>query len=696
MSRYAVAAADRADEAVRDDTIDVLHGQPVADPYRWLEDSGSARTKDWEEHQAARFTAARRRWSARAAFADVLRDLGGYDRVSAPLVRGERRFFTRRRSGEDLAKLYVTDAAGSRVLLDPAAHDPDGPVALDAWSPSPDGRLIAYQVSTAGTELSTLRVMDVSTGHDVEDDIDRVRRSSIGWLPDGTGFYYVRRQALDDPYHRRVRFHRIGSPSADDPCVFGEDRSPQQFYAVAVSTCGRWLTVRASEGSAPRNDLWLADLTETADLAGTAGQPPRLHPVHEGLPARTDPVLAGDRLFLRTDLDAPTGRVMIVPATDPARHRWREYLPGRDDAVLDDFAVMPGAGVALATWLIDGAHTITAHDLATGAYTGSVDLPGHGSVSRVEVARPGGNAAFVEYTDYGTPPIVLRIDANGRTEPVGGTASPVGDALTQVVTVTAPDGARVPVFIVSKPGYPDRPRPALLTGYGGFGVPLVPAYSTEAMAWVAAGGVYAVAGIRGGGERGRTWHEAAVRRRRQTAFDDFDAVARYLVSAGWTAPGTLGISGSSNGGLLACVALTQHPEQYAGVAAAAPLADMLRYEGSGLGPSWRDEYGTVADPDDFAALAAYSPYHRVRDGVAYPPVLLAAFDGDSRVDPMHARKMAAALRYASAGGPVLYRMERGVGHGIRPLSSALDLTADVLAFLADATGLDAAESHPVP
>lgn len=313
-------------------------------------------------------------------------------------------------------------------------------------------------------------------------------------------------------------------------------------------------------------------------------------------------------------------------------------------------------------------------------------------MTRLTTRQEPGCDVWFAYTDHVTPSVVLHYDAvTGRLSPWTG-GSPVaapaeGVRVTQEV-VRSGDGTEVRMFVMSPTGRPDRPRPAVLTGYGGFGASMTPGFTPQAVPWVRAGGVYAVACVRGGGEEGEQWHRAGRREHKHNTFDDFDAAADQLLRDGWAAPGRLGVLGSSNGGLLAAAALTRRPETYAAVVCAAPLLDMVRYELSGMGASWRDEYGSAADPAQFARLLSYSPYHRVREGARYPAVLLAVFDGDTRVDPAHARKMCAALQWAGTGdGPVVLRTERGVGHGARGASRSARLYADVMAFLAHHLGL---------
>jgi prolyl oligopeptidase len=343
---------------------------------------------------------------------------------------------------------------------------------------------------------------------------------------------------------------------------------------------------------------------------------------------------------------------------------------------------------------------VTVHDAVDGRQVGVIELPGLGTVGSLTVSPDGGAKAWFRYGDYPNPPLVLCFDARtGETTtwPEDRPTVPDGGIRCRRIEFTSRDGTAVGMFVLSPSGRPDRPRPAILTGYGGFGISMTPGYMPHAVAWVRAGGVYALACLRGGGEEGREWHEAGRGARKQTVFDDFAAAADHLTATGWTTSGQLGITGTSNGGLLVGAALTQHPEKFAAAVSISPLLDMVRYERSGLGPSWRAEYGSAEVPDELRVLLSYSPYHRVEPGIRYPPTLLAAADGDTRVDPAHARKMCAALQYASAAtpaeAPVLLRIERGVGHGARSTAKGVDLLADVTAFLGHHLGLGPGRSE---
>uniref|UniRef100_UPI000B31AEEF prolyl oligopeptidase family serine peptidase n=1 Tax=Streptomyces aureus TaxID=193461 RepID=UPI000B31AEEF len=453
----------------------------------------------------------------------------------------------------------------------------------------------------------------------------------------------------------------------------------------------------------------------------------------------------------RHDRDAARGRVVACRPDELhlGPDAWHEVVPERPDAVLTHLVVLSGPELknplGLAAWTRDTVAEVTLHDLVEARQVATVPLPGTGAVGDFSAVASGGHEAWFAYTDFVTPLRVLHFDARthhlarwdreapaadepggpggpggpaGPIDPVG-TVDPVGPvgpatggpatggpavdrpvtggAVTRQVAFPSRDGTTVRMFVISPDGHPDRPRPALLTGYGGFGRTMSPRYRAQVLAWVRAGGVFAWAGLRGGGEEGEAWHRAGSGAHKQNTFDDFAAAADRLVEAGWTEPGRIAIMGGSNGGLLVGAALTQEPGKYAAVVCSSPLLDMVRYELSGLGPSWTPEYGSARDPARFPVLFGYSPYHRVTPGTPYPAVLLTAADGDTRTDPLHARKMCAALQHATSGtGPILLRLEHGVGHGDRAASRAVALQAECLAFLASHVGLPAPGSAAGP
>ncbi|HEV2371548.1 MAG TPA: prolyl oligopeptidase family serine peptidase [Streptosporangiaceae bacterium] len=698
----------RYPDAPRLDTADTIHGHVVADPYRWLEDADGAQTTAWLAAQDALCAGYLAGLPGRDWVAARVAELLATGAVSPPAWRGERCFFTQRAPGQEHAVLYVSaDATPGRALVDPTGIDPSGQTTLDAWHAGPGGRLLAYQLSKDGSEESVLWVMDVASGEVVDGPIDRTRFTPVAWTGDGKAFYYVRRlppravSAGEEQYHRRVYLHRVGSPAAEDVLVFGDGQDKTTLYTVWSSIDGRWLVLGASQGTAPRNDLWVADLAASAEAA------PEFRVAVAGRDARTSGQVGRDgRLYLLTNLDAPRGRLAVADPARPGPAGWTDLLGQDGTAVLTGYTLLDGSRldrpVLLASWARHGISEVSVHEVSTGQRVADVRLPGLGTVSGLTARPEGGHEGWFAYTDDVTPVTVYSYDA--LTDRTAVWARPPGSAglsgvATQLVTYTSADGTEVHMRVVSgtggQPGTGGPagtpPRPAILHGYGGFNIASTPEFSADALAWVEAGGVYAVAGLRGGSEDGEDWHRAGMREHKQNVFDDMHAAAERLIADGWTTPSQLCVAGGSNGGLLVGAVLTQRPDLYAAVVCSAPLLDMVRYERFGLGRLWTDEYGTAEDPTEFGWLLSYSPYHHVREGTAYPAVLFTAFDGDTRVDPLHARKMCAALQHATgsppAQRPVLLRYERDVGHGARAVSRSVALAADTKAFAAALTGL---------
>jgi len=688
--------------APRRSVVDVVHGRLVPDPYRWLEDPANPETQRWQaaqdelwrQHAAA--LPGRDRLHARVA------ELSEVGMVGAPVWRGERRFFVRQAAGQEHPVLCTArPGQPEEVVIDPMALDPTGLTTLDHWQPDPDGRLLAYQLSRRGDERSDLCVMDVATRRVIDGPIDRCRYSPVAWLPGGEAFYYVRAAAGQPAHRRRVYLHRVGTPAADDAPIAGQDRGQTVSYGLQVSQDGRWLTISASHG-AGGNDVWLAD------LAGCAPEAPLLRAVQEGVDALTVPTIGPDgRMYVATTRGAPRGRLCVGDPANPGADGWRELVGEDSGAVLDGFTILGGRALARPVLLVGRTRhaigEIGVHDLATGERLHDVPLPGAGSIGVGSVGplciRPsGGHEVWFSYTDCVTPRGVYRYDARtGQTtlwEAAPGAAA-LPDVVSSRVTCTSADGTPVRMTVLARrpadaaEAAEAGPRPAILYGYGGFGISLTPSYSGYILAWVEAGGTFVTVNLRGGGEEGEDWHRAGMLERKQNVFDDFIAAAERLIADGWTTAGQLGACGESNGGLVVGAALSQRPELFAAAVCSAPLLDMVRFDRFGLGPTWRGEYGSADDPEQLGWLLAYSPYHRVSAGTRYPAVLFTVFGGDTRVDPLHARKMCAALQHATVGDrPILLRTEVDVGHGARAAGRAVALAADLLAFLAAHTGLD--------
>ena len=674
---------------------ETLHGRTIEDPYRRLEDPSSSETKEWTVAQDALYSVASRNYDSRDRFAEQLHALLGAGGVGAPVWRGDRCFFTRRTADQEHAVLYVRDGeADERALIDPGALDPEGLTTLDSWKVDPSGRLLAYQLSEGGNEESLLRVVDIDSGALVDGPVERVRYSPIAWLSDSSGFYYVRRLPVDrvpegeESYHRRVYLHRLGSPTEEDTLIFGEGRDKTEFYVPVVSRDGRWLLLMATKGTSAATDTWIADLS-TGDLGA-----PELVRVQEDVDAALSPHIGRDgRLYLYTDRDSPRGRLCVTSPTDPGHEHWTTLVPEDPEAVMEDYAILDGPEMKrpelLVSWGRHAVSEISRHDLATGERLGSLDMPGLGTIGGLMERPEGGHEVWFGYTDNTHPSSVYRYDATTGSVSLWANAPgdvDIPDVSVEQVTFTSKDGTPVRMLVVAPTAPAEGPRPTILYGYGGFRISLTPVYSAVALAWVRAGGVYAVANLRGGLEEGEEWHRAGMLADKQNVFDDCAAAAEHLISTGVTSPEHLAVMGGSNGGLLVGAMVTQRPELFAAAVCSAPLLDMVRYERFGLGQLWNVEYGTADDPEQLGWLLGYSPYHNVREGARYPATLFTVFENDTRVDPLHARKLCAQMQWATSAPPserpILLRREAEVGHSARSVSRSVALSAEQLAFLA--------------
>lgn len=671
-------------EAERGSVTDDLHGRLVADPYRWLENTAARQTRDWVAAQDQLWFTHAATLTDRYRFRRRVAELSEVGVTGVPAWRGDRRFFERRGARQDHQVVIMAGPEGDRVLVDPMAIDPSGRTTLDAWQASPDGRLLAYQTSSGGAEQGTLRLLDVSSGGPVGRPIEDCHYSPVAWLPGSDSFYYVS--------SGRLMLHRVGA--GDDAVVLGEPAG----YGLDLSRDGRWLVVSASRGTS--NDLWLADLS-----LGSLDRP-RFTEVQRETDARSVITVAADgRLYAVTTLGADAGRICVGDPHRPHADHWRQLVPEQPGSPLSHLAFVQGAAerpLLIVGRTVDGIAELGVHDRRSGARVGEVPLPGAGTVGSVGTRPEGGPEAWFDYTDSVTPTAVYRFDAcSGRAElwdrPPGVDSTPPVEL--HRLRCRSADGTEVGI-VVHTPvhdqlGPAPQPRPMILYGYGGFGQSVIPTYSAFSLAWVEAGGAFASVGLRGGAERGEAWHRAGMRAAKHNVFDDFVAAAEKLINDGWTSAEQLGGFGESNGGLTVGAVLTRRPELFAAVACSSPVLDMVRYERSGRGADWAVEYGSAADPEQLDWLLGYSPYHHVTEGIDYPAVLFTVSADDARVDPMHARKMCAALQHASTGtGPVLLRSTEGVGHSGGSVRSGVGLAADLLAFLAAHTGLSAPAGEP--
>jgi prolyl oligopeptidase len=675
--------------ARRGSDVDVLHGVEVHDPYRWLEDGASAEVAEWATAHNLRTREALDAQPARARWHERLSALTGLPTVLTLKVAGDRLFTLERPSGADQHVLAVRSSTDPSVpvgvLLDPAAMADDAAVAIDWFQPSADGLLVAYGLSEGGTENSVLHVMDVSSRRVLDERIPSTRAASVAWEPDATAFYYACYPEGDE-YNRHIRRHVLGSAVADDTVEFDRRPTPESWPDVSISRDGRYVVVHQMVGWT-RVDVHVLDRstgTWTDIIVGDESQ--SSFEVH------------GTSLFGVTTKDAPHGRVVRVDLDDPAV--WHTVVDEHDDAVLGTFAVAGDDVLVVASKV--AVDRIERYPLGAlhGACSGTVDL-GVAAVAALDagVASDGTVVAFAARGSFDAPVQLLRVEPSAA----GGSAVPWGDghdcsvvpelAVRQVHYPSA-DGTLIPMFIAHRADVvPSPSTPLVLTGYGGFAIAESPVWMPNLAAWCAEGGVYCIAGLRGGYEYGESWHRAGRREHKQRVFDDFHAAADWLVDNEFTSRSLMALHGGSNGGLLMGVAMTQRPDLARAVWCAVPLLDMIRFPQFLIARLWTSEYGDPDIAEEFEWVRAYSPYHHVRDGERYPAVLFTTAEGDTRVDPCHARKMAARMAEAAASQderPVLLWQSERAGHGVgKPASMRISEGADVLAFFSWQLGLDA-------
>jgi prolyl oligopeptidase len=662
-----------------DPVTEWLHGIEIVDRYRWLEGDNSdpaemgrvtSEVAAWTDAQNAYTRKVLDHIPGRARIEARLRALMQTGAVGPPEVRGSRYFFAKRLGHQDQAVIYCRDGyrGESRELVDPVKLDPSGLTTVEWSSSSPDGRLLAFGTFRAGDENTTLHLFDVDAGRMLPLEIPD-KTQAPDWLPDGSGFVYQNLRDPKDPYSGQVMFHRLGTDRASDVVLFRQfTRDENEKLATtwgptgSLSRDGRWLVLGYFVDTTS-NDLWIADFDafrRTGQLVKTV--------VSVGETGQAAGTVIDDTLFIQTTKGAPRGRVVAVSAASPDHARWRDIVPERSDAVIE--AVAFGLGVIAVTYLENASNVVHVFDL-TGRLLGVLNQPGLGAVS--VTAEEDRTEAYLTFTSFNYPTTIFRVDLARPHDPPElweRPDVPVDPATVGVEQVwyASKDGTLVSMFLVGKRGLERTgERPTILTGYGGFNVSETPMFVPHLFQWFEAGGLYAVPNIRGGGEYGDAWHKAALLERKQNSFDDFIAAADWLVAERYTTPAKLAILGGSNGGLLMGAAITQRPALCRAALVLVPLLDMIRYQHFLMARYWVPEYGSSEDPAHLPFLAAYSPYHHVTPGTAYPAVLFTAGEHDTRVHAMHARKMGALLQACTASDPstqpVLVWVDRNAGHG---------------------------------
>jgi prolyl oligopeptidase len=670
--------------------VDAYHGISVRDPYRWLEEVDSGETASWVNAQRAVTESFLRTIPERGAIRARLDALTNIPRSGIPVKQGGR-YFSSHNTGlqnQPTLRMRTTLDAAPTVVLDPNQLASDGTIALTAYAASPDGRWLAYALSRSGSDWNEYRIKDLTTGEDTADTLRWVKFSRMSWTHDSAGFFYSRYPTppdTDDPLFRslenqRIYYHRRGTPQSEDVLVYARPDQPKWGLGGGLTEDGRYLIIRLSEGTDPRNRLHVLDLKDPKQPQ--LAQPPLA--LIDTLEASFS-VIGNDGpvLFLRTDLDAPRYRIIAIDLRAPERGNWKTLVAETNDTMASATLV----GGRLVVEYMRDARSILRRFNQDGADLGEIALPGIGQVGGLS-GREDESELFFSYSSFNQPSTVFRTDVvTGETRVFEQPALAFDPSLyeTRQVFYASKDGTRIPMFITARRDLPrDRPHPTLLYGYGGFNISLSPSYSASTIAWLEQGGVYAVANLRGGGEYGREWHAAGTKLRKQNVFDDFIAAGEYLIREGYTSSAKLTLSGRSNGGLLVGAVVNQRPDLARVALPGVGVMDMMRFHRFTIGWAWRSDYGSADDNADMASyLHGYSPLHTVRQGAAYPAVLVTTGDHDDRVHPGHSFKYAAALQASNPTNalPLLIRIDAKAGHGAgKPIGKLLDETADTLAF----------------
>jgi prolyl oligopeptidase len=690
-----------------------LHGVTITDNYRWLEGDNTdpknmGKVTDeviaWTDAQNAHTRAILDNLPGRKAVEDKFRPLMQIGSVSAPAMAGDYYFYTKREGTQNQPRVMMRkrlpggSVSESKVILDPAVIDPSGLTALGGLLPSQDGKLLAFGLYRRGDENTTIYIMDVESGRWLPDTLES-KASPIQWLPDNSGLFYERLADVNDPYSARIMLHTLGQHPRFNPVLFrqftkdeNEKLATTWGPGATVSRDGRWMVLSYWTSTAS-NDAWVIDLTKwykdgVIGRANPAGAFDRVE-IKVGAPNTFFGTIEGDTYFMLTDYNAPNKRVVAVDLRNPSEANWREIIPERKDAVLTGFGIAQGLIAAdyeeKATSRI---RLFTLDGKPVGGPEG-LRLPGIGSAGlSVEHDR---TEAYLSFTSFNYPSTIFKVDlAKPDAEPVVWERPevPVDPTTIEVkqVTYKSKDGTPVTMFIVHKKGLAlDGNNPTIINAYGGFNISETPFFSATLFPWFEAGGVFANPNLRGGGEYGKPWHEGGMLANKQNTFDDMIAASQWLIDNKYTSPEKLGAIGGSNGGLLMGAMMTQRPDLFKAIVCAVPLLDMLRYQEFLMARYWVPEYGDPTNPEHFAFLKAYSPYHNIKPGTKYPAIFFTAGENDTRVHALHARKMAAAMQAATASDPaekpVLLWVDRDAGHGAgKPLNFRIRDAVDTRMF----------------
>ncbi len=677
-------------EARKADVTDDYHGTMVKDPYRWMEDPEAEETTTWVEAQNKLFQSFIESEQSREVIEKRITELWNYPKYSLPHKHGERYFFTKNDGLQNQSVLYVQESLDgeAKVVLDPNALSEDGTAALRAQTYSHDGKFLCYGVTQSGSDWQVLKIRNVDTGEDFDEQIKWCKFAGIAWKLDNSGFYYNRMPEPgtvpeeDQANFSRVYWHKLGTPQTEDKLIHEDPENKELGFYPYATDDGKYLIISVYHGTDDRNGLYVREMDSDGEFLALVEVGEAEYNVIDNI---------GSTFYVKTDLDAPKGRIITMDIEQPQRSHWRPVLGETNDVI--DFDVMVNDQLVVA-YMQDAHHRMAIFD-GKGKKVREIDLPTVGSLRGLSGERKD-TEMFFGFTSFLYPYTAFHYDFDKDEVSVFRKPAINFDASkfeTKQVFATSKDGTKVPIFITHKKGLKlDGNNPTILYAYGGFNVGLTPYFSVSRVVWMEAGGVYCLANLRGGDEYGEEWHKAGMLENKQNVFDDFIAAAEWLIENKYTSSSKLAIEGGSNGGLLVAACELQRPDLYGAVICRVPVADMLRYHKFTIGRYWTVEYGNAEkDPEHFEFMYAYSPLHNVKEGVAYPPTLITTADTDDRVVPAHAKKYAATLQEKDAGkNPILIRIETKAGHGGgKPTSKRIEEAADIYAFLFKVFGMSA-------
>jgi len=654
-----------------------IHGTKLTDPYRWLEDGKSPASRVWIDEQMKYTELYLSQVKIRPQIVNELTKLERVESYSIPIERGGNYFFEKRLAEENQGSIYLRRGLHNQDqrLVDATNLSGDQNMSVQIIDISKDGTLLVYGIRSGGADEESIHILDVAKNADLADSLPSARYGGIQLSPDKQGLYYAR----VGPAGSLVFYHKLGLPAASDELLFGktfegETFGPMQLISAEVTENERYLVIEVQHGvPAKRVDIYAKDLRKPDSP---------IRPVIHGIDSRFSPDNYGDDLYVRTDYEAPNYRVVKVQIADPQPQHWTNIVPEGKD-VISDISIVGGK------LFVTGLHDVVTETrifALDGKQIGSVPYPTLGAATAM-YGRAGGNEGFYSFESFIVPPTIYHYDVNtGKTEIFAKPTVPFASDQYEVKQVfyKSKDGTRVPMFISSKKGVTrDGHTPALMWAYGGFLINMTPVWNPEYAWWMEQGGFYVQPNLRGGGEYGEKWHQAGMFEHKQNVFDDFFAAAQYLFDENYTSPRRLAIRGRSNGGLLMGAAMTQHPEMFGAIWCGYPLLDMIHYQNFLIGKWWTTEYGSAENPDQFPYLLKYSPYQNVKLGTKFPAIMFNTGDSDTRVDPLHARKMTALVQVDNASDrPILLHYQTVSGHSAGvSITQAINDTADELAFL---------------